>query len=360
MSGNTFLAGYALNVGWRYPEVNLQEWVFGTVRSAISRSGLVVNDVDSVVIAAQDLVDGRSLSSMLTATAAAGYLRDEVRVADDGAVALSLADSRINAGLSDVTVVAAWGRASESGSSLDLISNTLYDPVFLRPLGLTDLTVSAFRAQQMLALGRIPREDRNRAISRRCDTVGRHPGESHDGWASHLFPLANCELPRWADVCVALVATRKPTDIRVAGIGHCVDTFDIGERDLVASPAFVTSIHRAFEVASVNLEDIDLFELDALTLIDEAALLEALGLVAAGDGLAAISSDSRVNPSGGSAAGYCAPAMGLVRIVESVRGLRKMRRTAAKTPPVWALATGSTPVGAQAHIGVVMEGSWTT
>src|SRR5690606_17016957 len=120
--------GYALNVGWKNREVNLQEWVFGTVRSAINRSGLVANDVDSVVIAAQDLVDGRSLSSMLTATAAAGYLRDEVRVADDGAVALSLADSRINAGLSDVTVVAAWGRASESGSSLDLISNALYDP----------------------------------------------------------------------------------------------------------------------------------------------------------------------------------------------------------------------------------------
>jgi acetyl-CoA C-acetyltransferase len=96
-----------------------------------------MHDVDGVVIAAHDLIDGRSLSSMITGPAAGAHLRDEIRVSDDGLVAVSLAATRIQAAEASKVVVAAWGRASEG--DVERLSRVAFDPVVTeQPLGLTD------------------------------------------------------------------------------------------------------------------------------------------------------------------------------------------------------------------------------
>jgi hypothetical protein len=69
-----------------------------------------------------------------------------------------------------------------------------------------------------------------------------------------------------------------------------------------------------------------------------------------------LANSDRVNPDGGGAAGYCAPAMGLVRIARAAGRLRADRRRDATTTRL-ALATGASVVAAQVQAAVVLEGA---
>ena len=111
----------------------------------------------------------------------------------------------------------------------------------------------------------------------------------------------------------------------------------------------------ALAEAGCRVEDIDVFELDGMTLYDEGLSLEAIGIAKTGEGLRALAQDARCNPSGGSAAGYCAPAMGLTRIVEAVLQLRGDAGANQVPRARRALASGSSLVAAQTQTVVVLE-----
>ncbi len=338
-----FVDGVALEIGWADAGRNLTELIFQTVRRALDDAGREIGEVDSVVIAAHDLVDGRSLSSMVSAPAAGAYLKDEIRLGDDGAAAFSLAAARHEAGEARCSIVAAWGRASEG--SPDAIARALFDPIVEGPFGLTELTVSALRAQQWLArYGRNGVEaDRLVAAERRRRPAGASPPATAPPW-----PLRPDELPRWADVAVAMVISDREAPVRVAGIGHGSEPYSPGDRDLAALPGLASAVQRALP-AGIDPVDIGIAELDGLTLFDEATAIEAAGLAGPGQGLHALANDQRINRSGGSAAGYCAPAMGLTRLAHASRQLSEAG------PARWALATGSSTVAAQTHTAVVLE-----
>jgi acetyl-CoA acetyltransferase len=95
------------------------------------------------------------------------------------------------------------------------------------------------------------------------------------------------------------------------------------------------------------LADLDLVEIDGMTLADEALALEAMGMAAPGDGFGLYARSDRINPSGGSAAGWCYPAMGLVRFAECFLRLDAGGKRA--------LAVGSSPIGDQTQTAVVLE-----
>jgi acetyl-CoA C-acetyltransferase len=399
----TFVEGVALDIGWADAGRNLTELIFETVRRALDDAGRQIGEVDSVVIAAHDLVDGRSLSSMVSAPAAGAYLKDEIRLGDDGAAAFSLAAARLEAGEARCSIVAAWGRASEGNP--DAIARALFDPIVEGPFGLTELTVSGLRAQQWLARrGRNGLEsERIAAAERRRSHAVANPrafgnaGGAAAGMAasdgsgapalaeagkrvgappaiSPPWPLRPDELPRWADVAVAVIISDRESAVRVAGIGHGSEPYSPGDRDLAGLPGLALAVRRAIP-PGVTPADLDIAELDGLTLFDEALAAEAAGLAAPRGGLRALADDGRLNRSGGAAAGYCAPAMGLTRIAEATLRLQdperftyRNGRYSARTPSAegdaggtnpaslrWALATGSSTVAAQTHTAVVLE-----
>src|SRR5882757_332490 len=104
-NSHAYVHGVAMCVGWQDESVNLSELIFRTVRTALDDSGCAIHDIDSVVLAAHDVIDGRSLSSMVTAPAAGAYLKDETRLAEDGLAAVSLASARIEAGETEYSIV---------------------------------------------------------------------------------------------------------------------------------------------------------------------------------------------------------------------------------------------------------------
>ena len=102
-----YIEGVALEISFADARRNLSELIFDTVRASVDDSGREMDEIDSVVLAARDLVDGRSLSSMVTAPAAGAYLRDEIRFSDDGAAAFAAAMTRLEAGDNRRSIVAA-------------------------------------------------------------------------------------------------------------------------------------------------------------------------------------------------------------------------------------------------------------
>jgi acetyl-CoA C-acetyltransferase len=334
-----YLHGSAVSRSWADASSSLNDLIFSTVSNALGDAGVSICDVDSVVLGAHDLTDGRSLSSMVTAPAAGAYGKDEVRLGDDGASAAVVATARIRSGGSRCSIVAAWGRASEGDP--DAIANALFDPFFTRPLGLTEIAVSALRAGA--ALARYPGYEawRERAAQRRSPSRT-PPGQR----AVAALPLRSAELPIWSDVAAALVLSAEPGSVEVRGLGMSTEPYQIGDRDLLGLPALRKASRQALDAAGLAVEDIDVFELDGLTLFDEALALEAVGTAAPGTGMEAIASRADSNADGGFAAGYCAPAMGLVRICEAARQLRSAGTTA--------LATGSSVVAAQSQAAITL------
>ena len=118
----------------------------------------------------------------------------------------------------------AWGRASEGQG--ERIANALFDPFFARPLGMTELAVSAMRAS--VALRTLPSYASDRGAAR-----ARRP-EGPELQAVAIPPLQPGELAAPGDVVAAAVVTSDETDLRVAGTGMSSEPYWIGDRNLLA------------------------------------------------------------------------------------------------------------------------------
>jgi acetyl-CoA C-acetyltransferase len=337
-----YLHGAVVSTTWRDTSRSLTDLIFGCVRDTLDQAGLTAADLDAIVLAAHDIVDGRGLTSMVTSPAAAAYLKDETRLGDDGALAFILGDARVRSGSVGTCLVAAWGRASEG--PVDEIAHALFDPFTGRPLALTEVAVSGLRATA--CLGRYPDYEQARAgaAARR----GPRPADPSRTPAP-AWPLRPDELPVWADVVAAAVLSSEPGPVRVTGVGMSTEPYDLGDRDLLGLPALREASAQALGAAGVRAEAVDVLELDGLTLFDEALAAEAAGAAGPGQGMSLLASGGRVNPDGGYAAGYCDPAMGLVRVARAAARVRAGASTA--------LATGASVVAAQVQAAVVLEGA---
>jgi acetyl-CoA C-acetyltransferase len=349
-----YVEGVALEISFADARRSLTELIFDTVRAAVDDAGTSVGEIDSVVLAAHDLADGRSLSSMVTAPAAGAYLRDEVRYSDDGAAAFAGAVTRLEAGDNTRSIVAAWGRSSEHDP--DAFSRALFDPFMTRPLGLDEFVLSAMRAQLLLQTDDV-RDAHGRAIAARRAAAARNPRALKSGGflSTPHYPLTDEDMPRWADIVVSVILSTEPAPVRLRGMGQSSEPYQFGDRPLRSIRSLEEAGGRALNEAGLRGDALDLVEVDGLTLIDEALGLEAIGFAATGSGLATLAGDERANPSGGGASGYSRPTMGLLRIAEAILQLRGDAGPAQVGTPRTALATGSSTVAGQTQTAVVLE-----
>lgn len=342
-----FAHGASVRMSWADASLSLEELIFSGVTAALAAARVSIDAIDSVVLSAHDLVDGRSLSSMVTAPAAGAYLRDEIRLAEDGLVALSLASARVASHESEFSIVAAWGRASEG--DLLKVSRAAMDPFMEQAFGITEADISAFRLSRWLGLHGQQHATRAEAAEARRQRAKNNPRAVSVSapTLSLNLPMQSFDAPRHADVVVATIVGAAKSRVRVAGIGHGTDTTMLGDRDWLGRPALQAAVSHALEEANSPLGGIDLFEIDGMTLSDEALALESIGLAAPGDGFDLYARSDRVNPSGGSAAGWCYPAMGLVRFAECLLRLEAHGQRG--------LVVGSSPIGSQTQTAVVLE-----
>jgi hypothetical protein len=351
-----YVQGFAVHVGWEEPELSLGDFIYRGVKAALADAQVDIAEIESVVLASHDLVDGRSLSSMVTAPPAGAYLRDEIRLSEDGLAALSLAAARIEAEETEYSIVAAWGRSSEGDHRQ--ISRRSFDPGFVQPFGMDEMLASAMRMTAWLQRHPEAAADRPAAAARRAESASRNERAIGRPTRPQVlsFPLQPGDGPAVADLVVAVILGRRPTALRITGIGHGTDASAFGDRDVAGLRALRDAAAVATKAAGLDADRFDIYELDGMTLGDEAMALEAAGVAPAGRGLAVLGQDPRTNPSGGSAAAWAFPVNGLMRFAEACH---QLRGTAGPVQlagsPRTALVSGFSSVAAQAATAVALE-----
>lgn len=335
----------------------LEELVFETAAGALADAGIGRDRLESVVLATSDELDGRSISSMLTAAPAGALLKDEVKVTDSGLHGLLLGVMRIQSGLFDVGLVVSWSMSSQA--YVPAVQQTALEPFVERPVGAVDPIATGLVAHAYLALHGYGVTDLDARAQVKRREAGRPPAPGDGEYVA--YPLKRCHLAPLVDGAAAAVTVSaralerfsfRHDPIWITGMGWATGAYSLARRRMPGWPALTAAAAQAFGRAGLGPGDVDFFELDDYAVIHEALALEALGVVPAGRGLAALLTGAvpPVNPvEGGGFSGYplyCAGLYRLVRAVERMRGDPGLDH---------GLVHGTTGIAAQGHAVVILS-----
>ncbi|MFD0692120.1 thiolase domain-containing protein [Actinomadura fibrosa] len=235
----------------------------------------------------------------------------ESHVEMDGAWALYEAWIKMQCGEIDTALVYGFGKSSQG--TLRTIMTQHYDPYYLAPLGVDQVSLAALQARAYMDRTGV-KEDDLRAIAARSRAAGRdnpfalHLPDPEEGADYDVAPLRPHDIAPITDGAAAIVLAagdkarelcERPAWIR--GIDHRVEPHSPGARDLTRSESTRLAGERA------GATGIEVAELHAQFSHEELILREALGL---GD-------DVPVNPSGGPLSANPLMAAGLIRIGEA-------------------------------------------
>ena len=251
----------------RIETASLEELIFKTSSIAIARAGLTPEDVDAVVISGNDQTDGRIISCMVTAGAAAGVGKNVTTIASAPEHAFAYAYLRLLSGQGTNALVVGWSKPSESvfPEHAELVSA---DPFLVRPLGMNHVIASALQASALL--------------HREADPT---PVTSTDN-AYVAWPLTADSYHGHADgVCAMVMELRDATDPRpgawVRGVGWAMDRYDLGDREDLEAGGLDAAMLQASKQAGPSFGPIDTLDTYAVGAPNErrlaARLAESLG-----------------------------------------------------------------------------------
>jgi hypothetical protein len=308
------------------------EWlIYRSATAALVDAGLTRAELDGVVIAASDQVDGRAISSMLTSGPAGAYLNEEINVASSPAHALVTAYLQILSGTHERLLVSSWGKASETaGGSIQAAERLSVEPFYERDGGLSALAATALQASAHRAAA----PDRARAEAAAAAVAARNHADCvtpADVLASPLvaWPLRALECPRETDAAFSIVVERSgragSEGISLDGAGWCTDSGRVAERDLVGLPHLARAAADAYERAGVRDAAAEVGDWQLHDYSPDAELLAyaPLGLCAPEEALElALDGAQPVNRGGGSLRGEAPFGGPLRKVVDAVSQLR--------------------------------------
>jgi acetyl-CoA C-acetyltransferase len=256
------------------------------------------------------------------------------------------------------------------------ITNTSFDPLVERKLGLDAVSSAALQARRYMSKYGLTEEQFALTSVKNHGNAMRNPLAMlpmeisvEDVMNSRMVadPLKVLDCSPLTDGAAAIIlateeAAKKLVDpakcVWVKGVGHCSDAYRPGDRDLADTRALKDAAKRAYSMAGISdpLAEIDVAEVyDAFSYM-EPLWLEGLGICDEGtackntaDGLFNFDGDLPVNPSGGRLSANPVQVAGLAELAECVLQLRgeagEHQVDGAKT----AMAQGINGMCGQAH-----------
>lgn len=319
----------------------LEELLYDVVQAALKDAGLVIDDIDGIVVAANDQFDGRAISIMAASGSVGGVDRDILSTPSAGEHAFVMSVLRVASGLYETHLVVAW--SPTEASSLEEAQRIGADPYFHRKLPLYENSSAALQASALLA---------------------RHPGAADlseritaRNYASAAKAYPDAKLPEPAAIpapwplekgmpgvpvtgAVAMiiasedyVATKGIANPAwVQGMGWATEAAFLGDRDLTDMSALREATRQAFSEAGLKAaSQADVIELTGKTPYEELIIYEGLGLSSPDHWSTDINSGRfeaggalPVNPSGGAMPinpVFCAGAIRIAEAANQVRGV---------------------------------------
>ncbi len=314
---------------------SLEEIMYDTGQMALADAGITIDDIDGIVVAANDQFDGRAISVMMASGPTGGVDRDILSTPSASEHAFILGALRVASGLFRTQLVMAWSPTEVSSMAEAQRLGT--DPYYHRSLPLDELSAHALQAG---ALEHAVSGARDAAIAvaaknrRQGDLANPGPRAPNGKLRWPIQPDMTTE-PVTGAVALVLatphfVAERgaqNPAWVR--GLGWATDAAWLGDRDLTRAPALEEAARQAYEAAGLGPDAIDLAEITDATPYAELLAWEALGLAprsewaaAARDGRFAAGGRLPVNLSGGVITYNPVFCTGMIRIAEIANQVR--------------------------------------
>ncbi len=334
--------------------------------------------ISGIVTCAQDHWDGRTICSMALPDVTGGHLRDEQKIASDGANAVFYGVMQILSGHHDVVLVVS--HCQESQTEARLIENFGIDHIYHRLLGLDFLSCAAMQAQRYMNKYGISRQQCAKvAVKNRRNARGNPFAQAPADLSIEdvinapmlAYPITALDTKPVSDgACALLLATedkaKKLTSkpIWIKGIANCYDTHFPGDRDLADCDSLVYAAKRAYSMAGITnpFREIDVAEISESFSYQELLWMEGLGFCQRGEGGQLIDSGATemggelpVNPSGGLLSGVPVTVAGLSRVAEAARQLRGEAGEYQVPEAKLALAHGTAGLCGQVHCVLVLE-----
>ena len=318
---------------------SLEETIYETTQQALADAGLTIEDIDGIVVAANDQLDGRAISIMMASGAVGGVDRDILSTPSGSEHAFILGALRVATGQFQTQLVVAW--SPTEASSVQEVERLGADPYFHRALPLDELSAHALQAGALqhsvpgvaeLATAVLAKNRDHGSVAYPDPVVPRQPGPAR-------WPLDAGMTSRPVTGCVAMVlatkdfiAERDLKDVAwVRGMGWATEPSFLGDRDLGHAPALAAAALQAYQEAGITdpLTQLDVVEITDATPYAELLAYEALGLcernewaAKIAEGTFALGGQLPVNLSGGVQTFNPVFCTGLIRFAEVANQVR--------------------------------------
>ncbi|HYZ62331.1 MAG TPA: thiolase family protein [Acetobacteraceae bacterium] len=321
------------------PRVNgdaqsLEELQYAATRRALDDAGITIEEIDGIVLGANDQYDGRAISIMMASGPVGGVDRDILSTPSAGEHAFVMGALRVASGLYRTQLVLAW--SPTEASSLPEVQRLGADPYFNRRLPLDEMAAHAMQANVLLA--EMPGVDelaREIVRKNRENGAAAYPGHAGSGGGFARWPLTEEMTGAPVTGIVALVLASEDfvqehgkQAAWIAGMGWATEPSFLGDRDLRRVPALDAASEQAYGEAGIAdpMADFDVAEVADATPYQELLAYEGLKLASrqawrehVTNGTFARDGKLPVNLSGGAIANNPVYCTGLMRIAEIAR-----------------------------------------
>ncbi len=277
--------------------LSLEELLYGVTRAALNDAGLAIDDIDGIVVAANDQYDGRAISIMAASGSVGGVDRDILSTPSSGEHAFVLGTLRVASGLYRTQLVLAWSPLV--AHSLPEVQRLAADPYFHRRLPLDEMASHALQASAIEAKIENARPLAG-TIARKNETHGTqaYPELMMSRGINAAAPSLRGPLPdgmtgpTTCGVVAMVIASedfiheREIADVAwLRGMGWATEPSFLGDRDLSQAPALAAAAAQAYGDAKIKkpADEIDFAEVAGATPYQELLAYEGLGLCGRAD-----------------------------------------------------------------------------
>ncbi|MHA1209930.1 MAG: thiolase family protein [Candidatus Freyarchaeota archaeon] len=373
------IVGYAQTHHQADIPMTREDMVFEVAKGAAEMAGISREDIDTVINASNDYLDGRTISELFLVMPIGAYLKDYTKVEMDGAFAVFYGMLKILSGTHDIALVV----ANTQGSTFNPHQVSVYtlDPLFDRQVGvMNDVAAAAIQARMYMSKYDVLEEQLADVSVKNLSNAAKNPyahrkipGITIDEVLdSKLYydPVRELTMSPISDgACAVVLASEKKawglTDdpVWIEGVGSSQDSY-LRDRNLTRLEGLEAAARRAYKMAGIRdpFAELDVAEVSERYAHEELMIYEALGFCEEGRGADLIESgvtyvDDQlpVNPSGGALSADPITATGLIRIVEAAMQIRGEARNQVSGASL-ALAHGQTGLCAQSNIVYILGG----
>lgn len=298
--------------------------------------------INMTISVSDDVFDARTISDNGLTDVLGGQMRCEEKVAQEGIQAVYYGLAAILSGHQDVVLVIGHCKESQ-GKSRNMVTHLAFDPFYTRPVGMDFLAAAGLQARAWQRESGVTEEALADAVVRARMNATHNPYTqqvetvtAEEVMASPMItdPIRELHAYPVSDGAVGLILASEErakklckNPVWIDGVGNCMDSFFLGDRELASNFALKKAAERAYKRAGISDPKgaFDVIEVADQYAYQQGLWMEGLGLAESGARWLAGKNNgpdkARVNPSGGMLAGNPLMLGGLVRAAEAATQL---------------------------------------